>query len=110
MAALVGIAPDLRAVLAAQVALQLMDRRVLGTADDVERAWEEAIEACQQVLAGVGQHVELFAAVAADGAGIRLDDAEVHADAGEDGAVGLAHVAVLAHQIIGVDDLKVLRR
>jgi hypothetical protein len=29
--------PDLRAVLAAQVALQLMDRRVLGAADDVER-------------------------------------------------------------------------
>lgn len=37
MAALVRIAPNLRTILAAQVALQFMDRRVLRPADDVER-------------------------------------------------------------------------
>lgn len=37
MAALIRIAPNLRTILAAQVALQFMDRRVLRPADDVER-------------------------------------------------------------------------
>ena len=36
MAALVGIAPDLRAVLAAHVAFQFMDRRCLRSPHDVE--------------------------------------------------------------------------
>ena len=37
MAALVGIGTDQRAVLAAQVALKLMDRRCLRSSHDVER-------------------------------------------------------------------------
>ena len=37
MAALVPVAPDLRTIFAAQVALQLVDRRRLRTADDIER-------------------------------------------------------------------------
>lgn len=37
MAALIWIAPNLRAIHAAHVALQFMDRRRLGSADDVER-------------------------------------------------------------------------
>jgi hypothetical protein len=37
MAALVGVAPNLRAVLAAHVAFQFVNRRCLGSAHDVQR-------------------------------------------------------------------------
>ena len=49
-----------------------------------------------RVLAGIGQHLELVRAGAADGAGVGRDGAELQAQAGEDARVGVVHVAVFA--------------
>jgi hypothetical protein len=63
-----------------------------------------------RVLAGVGEHVELVRAGAADGAGVGGDVAEPEPQAREDARVGLVHVPVLALEalVIGMERVAVL--
>jgi hypothetical protein len=64
------------------------------------------------VFAGIGQHVEFMRAGAADRAGVGRDGAEFQAQAGEDAAVGVVHVAVFALQVgeRGVEGVAVLHQ
>jgi hypothetical protein len=64
------------------------------------------------VLAGIGQYVEFVRSRAADRAGVGRDGAELQAQAREDAAVRLVHVAVFALQVFkrGVEGVAVLHQ
>ena len=68
--------------------LYTIDRLLEDVEDGIESIQRRRYDDREQILAGQREHVEFFAAITADRAGIRLDHAEVHANAREDALIG----------------------